>query len=549
MTGTTAFSASLQATVGRARSHGFGDLLWRSARRLPDKTALVWGGLRQSYAELDEAVNRTANALAARGIAKGDRVALLSRNNHAFVVLSFAVARLGAILVPVNFMLKAAEVAYILGHSGSVALVAEDALVEVAKGALGAESGAAPAPLPVRLKAVIPEHGGPVPDGWEDAFAWLRHPDATRPEVDVGDDEPLQLLYTSGTEARPKGAALSSRNLVAQYVSCIVDGEMSGDDIEVHALPLFHCAQLHCFLSPGLYLGATNVLLPGADPGAMLATVEAERATKLFCPPTVWISLLRHPDFDRRDLSSLRKGYYGASIMPMEIVRELSQRLPAMRLFNFYGQTEMSPVATVLRPEDQLRKLGSAGRPAINVETRIVDDDDRPVPPGTVGEIVHRGPHVMLGYWNDEQKTAEAFRGGWFHSGDLGVFDEDGYLRVVDRKKDMIKTGGENVASREVEEVLYQHPAVAEAAVFGTPHPEWIEAVTAAIVLRERGEAGEDALKAHCRERLAGFKVPKRVVFVDALPKNASGKILKRELRERIGREVRAGTSSEEIET
>ncbi|MFP5411825.1 MAG: acyl-CoA synthetase [Gammaproteobacteria bacterium] len=529
MTGTMGFSAPLQATIARARSHGFGDLLWRSARRVPDKTALVWGGLRQTYAELDDTVNRTANALARRGIGKGDRLALLSRNNHAFVVLSFAAARLGAILVPVNFMLKAAEVAYILGHSGSVALVAEDSLLPVASDAL-----LDPAAPRVRLKAVIPEHGGAVPEGWEDAFAWLRHADAARPEVDLGDDEPLQLLYTSGTESRPKGAALSSRNLVAQYVSCIVDGEMSGDDIEVHALPLFHCAQLHCFLSPGLYLGATNILLPGADPAAMLAAVEAERATKLFCPPTVWIALLRHPDFERRDLSSLRKGYYGASIMPMEIVRELSQRLPAMRLFNFYGQTEMSPVATVLRPEDQLRKLGSAGRPAINVETRIVDDEDRPVPPGTVGEIVHRGPHVMLGYWNDEQKTAEAFRGGWFHSGDLGVFDEEGYLRVVDRKKDMIKTGGENVASREVEEVLYQHPAVAEAAVFGTPHPEWIEAVTAAIVLRGGQSADEDALKAHCRERLAGFKVPKRIVLVDALPKNASGKILKRELRERI---------------
>src|SRR5690606_17518776 len=211
------------------------------------------GGLRQTYAELDDTVNRTANALAARGIGKGDRLALLSRNNHAFVVLSFAAARLGAILVPVNFMLKAAEVAYILRHSGSVALVAEDSLLPVASDAL-----LDPAAPRVRLKAVIPEHGGAVPEGWEDAFAWLRHADAARPEVDLGDDEPLQLLYTSGTESRPQGAALSSRNLVAQYVSCIVDGEMSGDDIEVHALPLFHCAQLHCFLSPGLYLGATN---------------------------------------------------------------------------------------------------------------------------------------------------------------------------------------------------------------------------------------------------------------------------------------------------
>jgi fatty-acyl-CoA synthase len=254
-----------------------------------------------------------------------------------------------------------------------------------------------------------------------------------------------------------------------------------------------------------------------------------------FCPPTVWISLLRHPDFDRRDLSSLRKGYYGASIMPVEVIKELAGRVPRMRLFNLYGQTEMSPLATVLKPEDQMRKLGSAGRATLNVETQIVDDDDRPVPPGVMGEIVHRGPHAMLGYWNDPAKTAETFRNGWFHSGDLGVMDEDGYLFVVDRKKDMIKTGGENVASREVEEVLYQHPAIAEVAVFGVPHPVWIEAVTAAAVLRAGQTLDADRLIAFCRERLAAFKVPKQVVFVDKLPKNASGKILKRELRSSIG--------------
>jgi len=522
------FPPALQATIDRTRSHGIGDLLWRSARRAPDKTALVWRDLRQSYAELDETVNRAANAMASHGVARGQRVTLLSHNNHAFVVLAFAAARLGAILVPVNFMLKAAEVAYVVEHSGATALIAEDALLEVAQQAL------ALGPNAVRLKAAIVDGDGRAPLGWHDVADWMRHPDTRRREADIGDDEPLQLLYTSGTESRPKGAALSSRNFVAQYVSCIVDGEMSGDDIEIHALPLFHCAQMHCFLGPGLYLGATNVILPGADPATMMAAIEAERATKLFCPPTVWIGLLRHPDFASRDLSSLRKGYYGASIMPMEVVRELSERLPQMRLFNFYGQTEMSPVATVLKPEDQLRKLGSAGRACINVETRVVDDEDRPVPPGTVGEIVHRGPHVMLGYWNDPERTAEAFRNGWFHSGDLGVIDEEGYLSVVDRKKDMIKTGGENVASREVEEVIYRHPAVAEASVVGLPHPQWIEAVTAAVVCRPGQSVTADELLAHCREHLAGFKLPKRIVFVDELPKNASGKILKRELRKRL---------------
>ncbi|MGP4095496.1 acyl-CoA synthetase [Nonomuraea sp. KM90] len=503
------------------RQHAIGDLLRRTAARHPAKTAIVYGDLRQSYADLDLAVNRTANALAARGVGKGDRFAVFSHNNHAFVVAYFALARLGAISVPVNFMLGAGEVAYVLEHSGATGILAEEALLPVAAAAVTER---------VTVRGVI----GAAPEGWEPFTAWLAHDDASEPRVEIADDDPIQLMYTSGTESRPKGATLTSRSLIAQYVTCVVDGEMSHDDVEVHALPLYHCAQLHCFLTPGIYLGATNIVLPGASPAAILATIEGERATKLFCPPTVWISLLRHPDFDRRDLSSLRKGYYGASIMPVEVLKEIAARLPEVRLFNFYGQTEMAPVATILGPEEQLTRLGSAGRPALNVETRIVDDRDEPVPPGVVGEIVHRSPHAMLGYWNDPEKTAEAFRGGWFHSGDLGVMDADGYLSVVDRKKDMIKSGGENVAGREVEEAIYQHPAVAEAAVFGVPDEKWIEAVTAAVVLREGAGLTADELVGFLRGRLAAFKTPKRVVFVDALPKNASGKVLKRELRDTL---------------
>lgn len=521
-------STDLKTTIAAARGFGLGDLLRRSARRFPDRTALVYGELRQSYADLDATVNRTANAMAARGIGRGDHVALLSRNNHAFVVVRFALARLGAVAVPINFMLNAAEVGYILDNAEVCGVVVEDGLATVAQAAI-AESGVRP-----RLLGVIRDKQLEVDARWEPVDGWMRHDDDREPAVIVVDDAPVQMLYTSGTESRPKGAMLSARSLYAHYASCIADGEMTADDIEVHSLPLFHCAQLDAFLTPDLYLGATSIILPGPDPAALLRTIARERATKLFCPPTVWIALLRHPDFDRTDLSSLRKGYYGASIMPGEIIKEIRTRLPQVRLFNFYGQTEMSPVATVLRPEDQLRKLGSAGRPAINVETCVVDDDDRPVPPGTVGEIVHRGPHVTLGYWKNPEKTAEAFRNGWFHSGDLGVMDEEGYLTVVDRKKDMIKTGGENVASREVEEAIFQHPAVSEVAVFGVPHPHWIEAVMAVIVLRAGQQADAAAIIAHCRERLAGFKTPKLVEFVEQLPKNASGKILKRELRQRF---------------
>ncbi|MGY1696683.1 MULTISPECIES: fatty acyl-CoA synthetase [unclassified Geodermatophilus] len=519
------FDDDLTGTIARARRHALGDLLHRSAARTPGKTALRFRDRSHTYAELDTVVDRTANALTARGIGRGDRVALLSHNDDGYVVLTFALARLGAVAVPVNFMLQAAEVAYILGHAEAVGVVAEAALLPVAREAIdlaGRADG-------VRVRGVL--GGGQPPEGWEAYETWAAHPDDTPPQVPVADDDVLQLMYTSGTESRPKGVAMTSRSLITQYVSCIVGGRYAADDVALHALPLFHVAAQHCFLNPNLYLGGTNVVLEGPDPAAVLAAIERERITSLFCPPTVWIGLLRSPDLDRRDLSSLAKGYYGASIMPVAVVEELRRRLPGMALFNFYGQTEMSALALVLSPEDQLRKPGSAGTAVINSETRIVDDLGEPVGPGVEGEIVHRSPHATAGYWNDPDKTAEAFRDGWFHSGDLGVMDADGYTTIVDRKKDVIKTGGENVASREVEEVLYQHPAVAEVAVFGIPHPRWIEAVAAAVVVREGQRADPDELVAFCRERLAGFKTPRHVTVVDALPKNASGKILKRELR------------------
>ena len=520
--------------VATARSHALGDLLRRSARRHPDKTALLCGAIRQTYVELEETVNRTANALAERRLCQGDRLALLAHNSYGFVVAALAMAKIGAIMVPINFMLTADEVAFILTHSGAVGVIVEDELLAVAEGALGRASEAG------RIRGVISDGPDAPPHGWEAIDSWFSHPNASDPGVLVADDDPIALSYTSGTESRPKGATLTSRCLIAQFSSCIIDGEMEAQDVEAHPMPLYHCAQLYCFLMPDLYLGATSVVLARPDPAVILETIERERVTKLFCPPTVWISLLRHPDFAHRDLSSLRKGYYGASAMPTEVLLEMSRRLPDVRLFNFYGQTEMSPMATVLRPEDQVRKAGSAGRASINVETRVVDPDERALPPGEVGEIVHRSPHAMLGYWNDPEKTAEAFRNGWFHSGDLGVIDDEGYLSVVDRKKDMIKTGGENVASREVEEAIYAHHGVMEVAIFGVSDPRWIEAVTAAVVPRDGVELAPEDVITFCRERLAPFKVPKHVVILRALPKNASGKILKRELRARFGELARA---------
>ena len=510
--------------VHQARQQALGDLPRRTARRMPDKIAVVDGDTRLTFAELDAVVDRAAAALADAGLAKGDRLALLCHNCWQFAVLNFAAARVGVVLVPVNFMLGGDEIAFILDHSGAKGFVVEDALVPVARRALDASAGA------VTARAVVRLAGGEVPEGWADAQEWFDREGAP-PPVAVADDDPVRMMFTSGTESRPKGALLSSRSLLWQYVSCAIDGGMSADDVELHTLPLYHCAQLDCFLGTDVYLGATSIILPGPDPAAVLRAIEEHRVTKFFAPPTVWIGLLRAPEFEASDLSSLRKGYYGASPMPVEILKEIQQRLPDVDLWNFYGQTEMAPLATILGPSEQLSHAGSAGRAALNVETRIVDDEDVDVPAGTVGEIVHRSPHATLGYYRDEAKTAESFRHGWFHSGDLGYVDEDGRLYVVDRKKDMIKTGGENVASREVEEAIYLLDGVAEVAVFGISHPTWVEAVAAVVVPRPGVTLTSEAVVEHARGVLAHYKAPKYVVIADALPKNPSGKILKRDLR------------------
>ncbi|KAA0102777.1 acyl-CoA synthetase [Mycolicibacterium sp. P1-5] len=519
---------SVEDFVRAARSHGLGDIPRRSAGRYPDKVAIIDGEVTLTFAAFGALVDRTAAALSDNGFRAGDRVALLARNCWQYAVLAFATARAAVVLVPLNFMLTAEEIAYILGHCRATGFVVQADMIPVAEDAMRRGGQ-------VSTRIALATTESPVPPGWTD-FAHALTTTSPAPTPEVHDDQLLRVMYTSGTESRPKGVMHTSRSLIWQYVSSIAAGSMSAEDVEIHSLPLYHCAQLDNFLATDIYLGATSIILPRPDPEMVLRTIERYRVTNYFAPPTVWISLLRSPVFDQVDLSSLRKGYYGASAMPTEILHEIRHRLPDLALWNFYGQTEIAPLASALGPEDQEAHAGAAGRPVLNVETVILDEADAPVPTGTIGEIAHRSPHLMLGYLDDPDKTAEAFRGEWFHSGDLGYYDEHGFLHVVDRKKDMIKTGGENVASREVEEALYLHAGVEEVAVFGLPHPVWVEAVVAAVVPRADATLTEDEVLAHCRRHLAGFKTPKQVFFVDSLPKNPSGKLLKRDLRLRYGR-------------
>jgi fatty-acyl-CoA synthase len=328
---------------------------------------------------------------------------------------------------------------------------------------------------------------------------------------------------------------MTHRALLAEYESCIVELALSGADRALAALPLYHSAQMHVFTLPQLLLGAITVLIEAPTPDLCLRLIEEHKITSFFAPPTVWISLLRAPDFDKRDLSSLKKVYYGASIMPVPVLQELRARLAGAEPYNCYGQSEIGPLATVLRPEEHDARPASCGRPVYNVETRLVDAEMRDVASGEQGELIHRSPQLMVGYWGKPEETREAFAGGWFHSGDVGVRDAEGFITIVDRLKDVIKTGGSMVASREVEEALFTHPAVSEVAVVGLPDPRWIEAVTAVVVLRAGASADEEALIAHARESLAPFKLPKKVIFRADLPRNTAGKLLKRELRDAYG--------------
>ncbi|MEU9759172.1 acyl-CoA synthetase [Streptomyces sp. NPDC047987] len=494
------------------RSSTVDGVVARSARRTPGRTALAYAQRTWTYAELDTAVSTAAAVLTGEHrLSPGDRVACYAHNSDVYLIAFLACARAGLVHVPVNQNLTGDDLAYILDQSGSVLVLTDPDLAD-----------RIPDAFAVRALRDAP---GSLLDA-------LAAPRPFTPEREPAAGDLVQLLYTSGTTALPKGAMMTHGALVHEYVSAITALDLRATDRPVHSLPLYHSAQMHVFLLPCLAVGASNVVLDAPDADTIFDLVEAGRADSLFAPPTVWIGLSRHPGFATRELGGLRKAYYGASIMPVPVLERLRERLPGLAFHNCFGQSEIGPLAMVLGPDEHEGRMDSCGRPVLFVEARVVDEDGTEVPDGTPGEVVYRSPQLCEGYWDKPEESAAAFRDGWFHSGDLAVRDADGFFTVVDRVKDVINSGGVLVASRQVEDALYTHPAVAEAAVVGLPDERWIEAVTAVIVLR--GEATEAELIDHARERLARFKAPKRVLFVDELPRNASGKILKRELRDRF---------------
>ncbi|MGH3437003.1 MAG: acyl-CoA synthetase [Sciscionella sp.] len=498
------------------RSSTVSDVVRRSAARTPERVALRFAERAWSYAELDAAVSRAAGALLQLGVGAGDRVAAYGKNSDAYLIGFLACARVGLVHVPINYNLTGEELGYLLRQSTAAAVLVDPTLeTEVA------------AVAPDLRRMLLRDAPGSLLEA-------ARSGEIPEFDVQVTDADLVQLLYTSGTTSRPKGAMMTHRALLHEYVSCITALDLSETDEPLHVMPLYHSAQIHVFIMPYLMVGATNYLLEAPDPGDILRRIEQQRHGSFFAAPTLWVALANHPELSTRDLGSLRKAYYGASIMPVPVLERLRDTLPGLGFYNCFGQSEIAPLATVLRPEEHSEGLlESAGRPVLFVELRVVDDEGNDVQTGELGEVVYRSPQLCIGYWDKPEETEDAFRGGWFHSGDLVRADADGYIFVVDRIKDVINTGGVLVASREVEDALYTHTEVAEVAVIGLPDARWIEAVTAVVVVKS--PVTEADLLAHVRGKLAGFKLPKRIELVDQLPRNASGKLLKRVLRDQFG--------------
>ncbi len=483
----------------------------RSAERHPDRPALRLGDAELTYAELGDACSRLATMLRDRGMEQGDRVAIMLPNVPQFPIAYYGILRAGGVVVPMNVLLKQREIRFFLEDSGARLLLAWHGFLDEARA--GAETAS------TEVVEVEPESFSKILTGLE----------PTPGIADTEEDDTAVILYTSGTTGKPKGAELTHHNLSlnAEIVAETLT-EVGPEDIVLGALPQFHSFGQTATLNASLREGACVVMLPRFEPGAALETMQRERVTVFQGVPTMYGAMLHHPGRDDFDLSSLDNCMTGGAAMPVEVMRGFEQAF-GCKILEGYGLSETSPVACSNHP-DRERKPGSIGQPVRGIEMQIVDEDDNPLPPGEPGEVVIRGHNIMKGYWKRPDATAEAMRNGWFHSGDIGRTDEDGYFYIVDRKKDLIIRGGYNVFPREVEEVLYEHPAVLEAAVVGTPDEEMGEEVCAAVVLRPEADASAEDLQQHVKSQLAAYKYPRRVWFLDELPKGPTGKILKREI-------------------
>jgi len=499
-------------------------VLETNAEKFPDKEALVYEDRRITYRELTDRVNGLAKGLLNLGIGKGDIVAILLYNCSEYIEATFTVNKIGAVWLPLNFRLAGPELAYILNNAEAKMLISEKDFGETIE----------------KIRREIPNvaHyiavGGEIPKGWQSYDELIGEnlgADVDHAVVEL--DDLHRLMYTSGTTAYPKGVMLTYGNLYWKNIGHILTFNITHEDKTLVVGPLYHVGGMDLPATGTLYAGGSLVILRRFDPVKVLETIDREKVTNLWLAPAMVNVLFQEPTFGDYDVSSVRFIIDGGEKMPMPLIKQIIEKFPNTWFADAYGLTETVSGDTFLSKDRMVEKIGSVGKPVVQLRVRIVDDEGQDLPPGKLGEIVLRGPKVFKGYWKNPEATAEALKNGWFHTGDIGRLDDEGYLYIEDRKKDIIISGGENVSSQEVERVIYENPKVLEAAVVGIPHPKWLEVPKAYVVLKKGERMTPEEVTELCSQKLAKFKVPREVEFIDVLPRNPSGKVLKRELRER----------------
>ncbi|MBE9569805.1 MAG: long-chain-fatty-acid--CoA ligase [Proteobacteria bacterium] len=504
-----------------------GDLASRNTRKFPEKVAVIFEDQRLTFKAFNEKANQLANALIATGLQQGDRVAILNHNTLRYALSFFGIWKAGGIAVPLNNLFKARELEFLINDSGAKIILLGDNYVELAES------------MRPNLKSV--EKYICFDAAREDMalFDALLEPHSSEePRVSLSEESCASIVYTSGTTGIPKGVMLSHRNHLADTRNTVIEISLKPMDRALNLLPFYHTGGI-CIMLRHMYVGNTQVLMKAFDPKKTLETLEKEKISIVFLVPTMLTVVLQVPNIEQYDLSNLRMVLYGAASMPVELLKKAFDIFEC-EFLQIFGQTEGGPCMTILRPEDhhvegppnQVKKLGSAGRSIINFEVKVVHESGKEVKPGEVGEIIGRGDNVMMGYWNRPDETAETIKRGWLYTGDLATVDEEGFIYIVDRRKDMISSGGQNIYPREIEELLYTHPAVLEAAVIGVPHSYWGETVKAIVSLKKGIKVTKEEIIHFCKENLASYKKPTSVEFMDSLPKSAQGKILKNVLRE-----------------
>jgi acyl-CoA synthetase (AMP-forming)/AMP-acid ligase II len=507
--------------IDLSRQLVLGEVLARWARKRPEKEMLAFKEKRYTYARVNARVNCLANALSGLGVKQGDKISVLFLNGNEIIECYFAAAKIGAVVVPLNFRLVGPELVYQIENSDSIAMVFGKAFAPVVDAIRKELPG---------VRYFISNTGNGV-EGVMDYETLVENGSPEDPGIYVNDDDPAFIMYTSGTTGKPKGAVMSHKNILMDSFNLLMEFRLSDRDRYLCVPPLFHTAGLALAVT-NVVVGSTIVLVDNFVPQEIPKILEQEKITITFLVPAMWIFLLQVPGIEGHNTESLRVCVTGAAVMPTDVKKRIMAVFPNAGVYDVFGQTEMSPCTTILKPGHALDKPGSVGLPILNVEVRIVDANNDDVPDGEIGEIVYKGPTLMKEYYKNPDATAMAMEDGWFHSGDLVKRDRDGFIHVVDRAKDMIITGGENVYSAEVEEVLFSHEKVLEVAVVGVPDPDWGERVKAVVVPVNGVTLTREEILEHCRENLAGYKKPRIIDMVDSLPRNAAGKVLKFKLRE-----------------